>query len=84
MKQNEYRTAVFNMYYFMPLQSALASYNQLTFSCSLSSVVSGIGVTFIQPLHYSSFFNRESVYGYSDDFERFVKLFLYLFCYWST
>ncbi|KAH9712525.1 glyco-transf 5 domain-containing protein [Citrus sinensis] len=44
----------------------------LTFSCSLSSVVSGIGVTFIQPLHYSSFFNRESVYGYSDDFERFT------------
>ncbi|KAH9664155.1 glyco-transf 5 domain-containing protein [Citrus sinensis] len=36
------------------------------------SVVSGIGVTFIQPLHYSSFFNRESVYGYSDDFERFT------------
>ncbi|KAH9712526.1 glyco-transf 5 domain-containing protein [Citrus sinensis] len=35
-------------------------------------VVSGIGVTFIQPLHYSSFFNRESVYGYSDDFERFT------------
>lgn len=29
MKQNEYRTAVFNMYYFMPLQSTLASYNQL-------------------------------------------------------
>ncbi|KAH9712527.1 glyco-transf 5 domain-containing protein [Citrus sinensis] len=37
-----------------------------------SIVVSGIGVTFIQPLHYSSFFNRESVYGYSDDFERFT------------
>ncbi|KAH9664161.1 glyco-transf 5 domain-containing protein [Citrus sinensis] len=38
----------------------------------LPNVVSGIGVTFIQPLHYSSFFNRESVYGYSDDFERFT------------
>lgn len=35
-------------------------------------VVSGIGVTFIQPLHYSSFFDRESVYSYSDDFERFT------------
>ncbi|XP_058010378.1 probable starch synthase 4, chloroplastic/amyloplastic isoform X6 [Hevea brasiliensis] len=36
-----------------------------------TGVVNGIGVTFIQPLYYSSFFNREKVYGYSDDFERF-------------
>ncbi|XP_021632907.1 probable starch synthase 4, chloroplastic/amyloplastic isoform X2 [Manihot esculenta] len=37
-----------------------------------TGVVNGIGVTFIQPLYYSSFFNREKVYGYSDDFERFA------------
>lgn len=37
-----------------------------------TGVVYGIGVTFIQPLHYSSFFNRDMVYGYSDDFERFT------------
>ncbi|KAK9285332.1 hypothetical protein L1049_024523 [Liquidambar formosana] len=36
-----------------------------------TGVVYGIGVTFIQPLYYSSFFSRERVYGYSDDFERF-------------
>ncbi|GAB2283038.1 hypothetical protein Dimus_017569 [Dionaea muscipula] len=38
----------------------------------LTGVVNGIGVTFIQPLSYSSFFDREEVYGYSDDFERFA------------
>lgn len=37
-----------------------------------TGVVHGIGVSFIQPLYYSSFFNREKVYGYSDDFERFT------------
>ncbi|XP_034220641.1 probable starch synthase 4, chloroplastic/amyloplastic isoform X2 [Prunus dulcis] len=37
-----------------------------------TGVVYGIGVTLIQPLYYSSFFNRERVYGYSDDFERFT------------
>ncbi|KAL6222772.1 hypothetical protein ACLB2K_006163 [Fragaria x ananassa] len=37
-----------------------------------TGVVYGIGVTLIQPLEYSEFFNREKVYGYSDDFERFT------------
>ncbi|XP_022962918.1 probable starch synthase 4, chloroplastic/amyloplastic isoform X3 [Cucurbita moschata] len=37
-----------------------------------TGVICGIGVTFIQPLYYSSFFNREKAYGYSDDFERFM------------
>lgn len=35
-----------------------------------TGVVYGIGVTLIQPLYYSSFFSREKIYGYSDDFER--------------
>ncbi|KAJ6378986.1 hypothetical protein OIU78_029078 [Salix suchowensis] len=35
-----------------------------------TGIVHGIGVTLIQPLYYSSFFDRERVYGYSDDFER--------------
>lgn len=43
------------------------------FKYSLYSVVYGIGVTLIQPLEYSEFFNREKVYGYSDDFERSVE-----------
>ncbi|EPS65338.1 hypothetical protein M569_09442, partial [Genlisea aurea] len=34
-------------------------------------VVSGIGVTFIQPLDYSYLFDHGKVYGYSNDFERF-------------
>ncbi|KAF7129122.1 hypothetical protein RHSIM_Rhsim10G0085600 [Rhododendron simsii] len=34
-------------------------------------VVHGIGITFIQPIFHSSFFSRERVYGYADDFERF-------------
>ncbi|CAN4083100.1 unnamed protein product [Withania somnifera] len=38
-----------------------------------TGVVYGIGVTFIEPLYYSSFFSRENVYGYSNDFERFVN-----------
>ncbi|RDY02445.1 putative starch synthase 4, chloroplastic/amyloplastic, partial [Mucuna pruriens] len=33
------------------------------------SVVYGIGVTLIEPM-YSSFFSREMIYGYPDDFER--------------
>ncbi|CAN4083099.1 unnamed protein product [Withania somnifera] len=37
-----------------------------------TGVVYGIGVTFIEPLYYSSFFSRENVYGYSNDFERFT------------
>ncbi|XP_021743429.1 probable starch synthase 4, chloroplastic/amyloplastic [Chenopodium quinoa] len=37
-----------------------------------TGVVNGIGVTFIQPLYNLSFFDREMVYGYSDDFERFT------------
>ncbi|XP_057491634.1 probable starch synthase 4, chloroplastic/amyloplastic isoform X2 [Actinidia eriantha] len=37
-----------------------------------TGVVHGIGVTFIQPIYYSSFFSHESVYGYSNDFERFI------------
>ncbi|KAL4609848.1 hypothetical protein ACB092_08G010400 [Castanea dentata] len=37
-----------------------------------TGVVSGIGVSFIEPLYYSSFFKREKVYGYLDDFERFT------------
>ncbi|KAL9328511.1 hypothetical protein ACSQ67_003514 [Phaseolus vulgaris] len=35
------------------------------------SVVYGIGVTLIEPKYFSSFFNREMIYGYPDDFERF-------------
>lgn len=37
-----------------------------------TGVVFGIGVTFIEPLYHSSFFNRDRIYGYSDDFERFT------------
>ncbi|GAB4847172.1 hypothetical protein Ancab_026183 [Ancistrocladus abbreviatus] len=37
-----------------------------------TGVVHGIGVTFIHPVDYSSFFDREMVYGYSDDLERFT------------
>ncbi|CAI9777718.1 unnamed protein product [Fraxinus pennsylvanica] len=37
-----------------------------------TGVVHGIGVTFIQPVYYSSFFSQERVYGYSNDFERFT------------
>ncbi|XP_010463488.1 PREDICTED: probable starch synthase 4, chloroplastic/amyloplastic isoform X2 [Camelina sativa] len=36
-----------------------------------NGVVSGIGVTLIQPVYYSSMFNRDKVYGYTDDFDRF-------------
>ncbi|KAL3526942.1 hypothetical protein ACH5RR_011598 [Cinchona calisaya] len=36
-----------------------------------TGVVCGIGVTFVQPVYYSSFFSHEGVYGYGNDFERF-------------
>ncbi|XP_052725754.1 probable starch synthase 4, chloroplastic/amyloplastic isoform X2 [Vigna angularis] len=36
-----------------------------------TGVVYGIGVTLIEPKYFSSFFNREMIYGYPDDFERF-------------
>ncbi|KAL5143180.1 putative starch synthase 4, chloroplastic/amyloplastic [Glycine soja] len=35
-----------------------------------TGVVFGIGVTLIEPKYYSSFFSREMIYGYPDDFER--------------
>lgn len=31
-------------------------------------------MTLIDPIEYASFFNRDQIYGYSDDFERSVKL----------
>ncbi|XWS41702.1 hypothetical protein CRYUN_Cryun17cG0105400 [Craigia yunnanensis] len=37
-----------------------------------TGVVYGIGVTFIQPLYFSSFFSRDRIYDYPDDFERFT------------
>ncbi|KAL0677365.1 hypothetical protein Bca4012_005346 [Brassica carinata] len=37
-----------------------------------NGVVSGVGVTFIQPLYYSSMFSRDKVYGYPDDVDRFA------------
>ncbi|KAH6759912.1 UDP-Glycosyltransferase superfamily protein [Perilla frutescens var. frutescens] len=37
-----------------------------------TGVVYGIGVTFIEPIYYSSFFSQEKIYGYSNDFERFT------------
>lgn len=36
-----------------------------------TGVVNGIGVTFVQPVYYSSFFNKDKIYGYLNDFERF-------------
>ncbi|XVF59170.1 hypothetical protein PTKIN_Ptkin07bG0254100 [Pterospermum kingtungense] len=36
-----------------------------------TGVIYGIGVTFIQPLYFSSFFSRDRIYDYPDDFERF-------------
>ncbi|RHN54858.1 putative starch synthase [Medicago truncatula] len=36
-----------------------------------TGVVYGVGVTLIEPLDHSSFFSREMIYGYPDDFERF-------------
>ncbi|XP_073283342.1 probable starch synthase 4, chloroplastic/amyloplastic isoform X3 [Primulina huaijiensis] len=37
-----------------------------------TGVVYGIGVTFIQPVYYSSLFSHERIYGYPNDFERFA------------
>ncbi|KFK28237.1 hypothetical protein AALP_AA8G490200 [Arabis alpina] len=37
-----------------------------------NGVVSGIGVTLIQPLYYVSMFTRDRVYGYPDDVDRFA------------
>ncbi|KAF8017560.1 hypothetical protein BT93_H2669 [Corymbia citriodora subsp. variegata] len=37
-----------------------------------TGIVHGIGVTLIEPIFFSSFFSREKIYGYSDDFERFA------------
>ncbi|XP_010023404.2 glycogen synthase isoform X2 [Eucalyptus grandis] len=37
-----------------------------------TGIVRGIGVTLIEPIFFSSFFSREKIYGYSDDFERFA------------
>lgn len=53
----------------------------LCFECFVHRVVYGIGVTFIEPVYYSSFFSHDKVYGYSNDFERLVEfdlLFYYL------
>ncbi|KAL2348961.1 hypothetical protein Fmac_002961 [Flemingia macrophylla] len=36
-----------------------------------TGVVYGIGVILIEPVYYSSFFSREMICGYPDDFERF-------------
>ncbi|XP_038978472.1 probable starch synthase 4, chloroplastic/amyloplastic isoform X2 [Phoenix dactylifera] len=35
-------------------------------------VAGGLGLTLIEPVYHSSFFNRDRIYGYSDDFERFT------------
>lgn len=51
----------------------------LIFCVPYYSVVYGIGVTLIEPKDYASFFNREKVYGYSDDFERSVYMFSNIF-----
>lgn len=45
----------------------------------LCSIVGGIGVTFIEPVNYSSFFDRDTVYGNADDFERLAVCSMY-FC----
>uniref|UniRef100_A0A1J3I870 starch synthase n=1 Tax=Noccaea caerulescens TaxID=107243 RepID=A0A1J3I870_NOCCA len=37
-----------------------------------NGVVSGIGVTLIQPLYYVSMFSRDKVYGYPDNIDRFA------------
>lgn len=37
-----------------------------------TGVVCGIGVTFIQPVYYSSLFSHKRIYGYPNDFERFA------------
>ncbi|KAJ4965431.1 hypothetical protein NE237_017280 [Protea cynaroides] len=37
-----------------------------------NGVVDGIGITLIEPVSHSALFNRERIYGYPDDFERFT------------
>lgn len=49
--------------------------NLSLFSCR---IVCGIGVTLIEPIFFLSFFSREKIYGYSDDFERSVQNICYL------
>ena len=43
-------------------------------SLLLLSTVYGLPVTFIDPLHPASFFARDQLYGYEDDFERCGRL----------
>ncbi|CAA3016556.1 Hypothetical predicted protein [Olea europaea subsp. europaea] len=59
---------------FREVEAQLYSYfnGQLHENKVWTGVVHGIGVTFIQPVYYSSFFSQERVYGYSNDFERFT------------
>ncbi|KAK1439056.1 hypothetical protein QVD17_04871 [Tagetes erecta] len=45
--------------------------NAICYCLIWTGVVNGIGATFIQPVYYSSFFNKEKIYGYPNDFERF-------------
>lgn len=37
-----------------------------------TGIIYGIAVTFIEPFHPSGFFDRDLLYGYEDDFERFT------------
>jgi len=37
-----------------------------------TGILYGIAVTFIEPFHLSGFFDRDLLYGYEDDFERFT------------
>ncbi|KAM0941870.1 putative starch synthase, catalytic domain-containing protein [Dioscorea sansibarensis] len=39
-----------------------------------TGVLYGIGVTLVEPLNYATFFNRNNIYGYSDDFERYGRI----------
>lgn len=52
----------------------------ISFACLLYRVVCGIGVTFIQPVYYSSLFSHERIYGYPNDFERFVSVYSIFIC----
>lgn len=49
----------------------MVNYTETEFGLVCDSVVYGVGVTLIEPLDHSSFFSREMIYGYPDDFERF-------------
>ncbi|KAI3933087.1 hypothetical protein MKW92_002243 [Papaver armeniacum] len=46
-----------------------------------TGVVHGIGVTFIEPVNHASYFNCDMIYGYSNDFERYLEIFLFLPCF---